>query len=175
MLTPTAELSVDDLEQVIALLQDSFEDFSAHDWGHCLGGLHSLVHEDGQVVAHAALTQRRLWTGGRSLRCGYVEGVAVAAHRRREGLGRRVMLDLQAVGRGYEILALSATEQAVGFYESLRWRGWRGPTSVIAPDGMHRTPEDDGSVYVRATLFDLHKTVDLDAPIACDWRDGDVW
>jgi hypothetical protein len=32
-----------------------------------------------------------------------------------------------------------------------------------------RTPQDDGSVLV------LGGELDLDAPLVCDWRSGDVW
>jgi aminoglycoside 2'-N-acetyltransferase I len=51
------------------------------------------------------------------------------------------------------------------------WLPWRGPASVLAPTGTIRTPDDDGSVFVLPIGIDL----DPAAPLACDWRDGDVW
>ena len=45
------------------------------------------------------------------------------------------------------------------------------PTSVLTPDGVVRTPDDDGSVFVLPVQTDL----DPGAELVCDWRDGDVW
>ena len=42
---------------------------------------------------------------------------------------------------------------------------------MLTPSGMRPTPEDDGCVFVLPVVVD----VDPDAPLACDWRDGDVW
>lgn len=174
-MTATAHLSSDDLRQAVALMQESFADFTGDDWNHAVGGMHSVVHDEGRVVAHGSLVRRQLWTGERSLCCGYVEAVAVAPTHRRRGLATQVMTDLGGLAPGYEILALSASALAVPFYERLGWQRWRGPTSVISPTGLARTPGDDGSLYVHQTGFALEEIVDLDAPIACDWRDGDVW
>jgi aminoglycoside 2'-N-acetyltransferase I len=42
---------------------------------------------------------------------------------------------------------------------------------VLAPTGVVRTPDDDGSVFVLPVSVEL----DTDEAITCDWRDGDVW
>ena len=39
---------------------------------------------------------------------------------------------------------------------------------------MIGTPEEDGLVMVRRTPT-TPSDLDLDAPISCDWRPGDVW
>jgi aminoglycoside 2'-N-acetyltransferase I len=44
-------------------------------------------------------------------------------------------------------------------------------TSALTPDGLRRTPDDDGTVFVLPVDGDL----DLTAELVCDWRDGDVW
>ena len=51
--------------------------------------------------------------------------------------------------------------------------GVAGRTTVRTGRGMIGTPEEDGLVIRRTptTPSDL----DLDAPISCDWRPGDVW
>ncbi|WP_220451302.1 GNAT family N-acetyltransferase [Nocardioides dongkuii] len=165
----TAELVPAQLDEVRAFLDDAFGDFSDDDWRHALGGRHALVHEDGVLVAHGSLVPRRLLAGGRSLRTGYVEAVAVRPDRRRRGHGGAVMAALEALAPAYDLLALSASDAGVPLYEARGWQCWRGPTSVLTPTGLVRTPEDDGSVYV------LGGSVDLDSPIGCDWRDGDVW
>ena len=46
-----------------------------------------------------------------------------------------------------------------------------GPTSVLAPAGLSRTPEGDQSLFVLPVSVE----VDAEAEITCDWRDGDVW
>ena len=74
----TGLLAADVLAQARMLLDEVFAgELTADDWEHCLGGLHALAWQDGELVGHAALVQRRLLHAGRVLRAGYVEGVAV--------------------------------------------------------------------------------------------------
>jgi aminoglycoside 2'-N-acetyltransferase I len=169
----TGELIPEELAAVRALLDEAFDgDFSDEDWEHGLGGTHVLVLEGSdEVIAHGSLVMRRLLHEGRSLRTGYVEGVAVRPDRRRAGHASTVMAALEALGPAYDLLALSATQDGVALYQARGWQRWRGPTSVLAPGGIEPTPDDDGSVYVMAGATVL----DLDGPITCDWRPGDVW
>jgi aminoglycoside 2'-N-acetyltransferase I len=155
------------------LLDAAFEgDFSDHDWEHALGGIHALVWDGADLVGHAALIQRRLLHGGRALRAGYVEGVGVRGDRRGRGHGAAMMSALERVLRGaYDLGALGATDDAVRLYEARGWKRWRGPTSALTPDGILRTQDDDGSVYV----LQIATPLDLDGELTCDWRDGDVW
>jgi aminoglycoside 2'-N-acetyltransferase I len=71
----------------------------------------------------------------------------------------------------YELGALGTGSPA--FYERLGWLRWRGPTFVHTDRGLERTPEEDGGVLVLPTP--TSPAIDLDAPISCDWRPGDVW
>lgn len=169
----TARLGADTLAAAHALLVATFDDLTAEDWEHCLGGMHVLVHDDdGALVGHAALVQRRLLHRGRALRTGYVEGVAVRAGHRREGHGAAMLAALREVARrAYDIAALSATDDAGGFYAALGWTRWRGPSSALTPAGIRRTPDDDGGIFV----LPFATTLDVDGEITCDWRDGDVW
>src|SRR5215217_8069335 len=114
----TADLDAATLAAARSLLDGVFEgDMSDHDWEHSLGGVHALVWEGDELVAHAAVVQRRLLHGGRALLAGYVEGVGVRATRRRRGHGAAVMDALERVVRGaYELGALAATDEAAGFY-----------------------------------------------------------
>jgi aminoglycoside 2'-N-acetyltransferase I len=167
----TAELSAAELADVRELAELAFDDFTDHDWGHALGGMHALVVEDGHLLAHAALVMRRLLHQDRSLRCGYVEAVAVHPDARRRGLGSAVVASLEELAPAYDLLALSASPRGVPLYVSRGWSLWRGPSQVVTVDGLVPTPEDDGSIYVWPGAAPL----DIDAAIACDWRDGDVW
>lgn len=79
---------------------------------------------------------------------------------------------LERVVRGaYELGALGTTDEAVALYEARGWRRWQGPTSALTPDGVVRTADEDGSVYVLPGSARL----DLSGELTCDWRDGDVW
>jgi aminoglycoside 2'-N-acetyltransferase I len=169
----TADLGADTRSAARALLNDAFEgDFNDHDWEHALGGMHALVWERGELTGHASLIQRRLLHGGRALRTGYVEGLAVRADRRGRGHASAMLTVLERLVReGYELGALSSPAAASPLYEAREWRHWEGPTSVLTPTGIARTPEDDGSVYVLPVSHPLMPTGEL----ICDWRDGDVW
>lgn len=156
-----------------ALLDDVFAgEMTDADWEHALGGIHALAWEDGVLIGHASVIQRRLWLGGRALRTGYVEGVGVRADRRRRGVGAALMEPLEhVIRRAYDLGALGSTDMAMGFYAARGWQRWQGPSSALTPRGIERTPDDDGGIYVLPVSVQL----DLTAAIAADWRDADVW
>jgi aminoglycoside 2'-N-acetyltransferase I len=168
----TAELDDAALAAARALCESVFTKYADTDWENALGGVHALIWEDGRLVAHAALVARRLLHGGRPLRTGYVESVAVAPDRRRLGYGAAVMQALHPyLDRGYALGALGATDAGAALYARLGWSLWAGRTAVLAPDGIRMTPNDDRGIFVRPV------TVDLDPAelLICDWRDGDLW
>lgn len=170
----TAELAADELAAIRGLLDAAFDDFTDADWTHGLGGMHALVvggSGGDDVLAHGSLVMRRLLVAGRSLRCGYVEAVATAPEHRRAGHASTVMTALEGLAPAYDLLALSASERAQSFYAGRGWQPWRGPSSVMTPDGTTATPEEDDAIRVLAPAG----AFDLDEPITCDWRDGDVW
>jgi len=172
----TAELTSAESGQVRALLWAAFEaddeGFSEDDWQHALGGRHFLVELGAEIVAHAAVVVRTIEIAGRPLRAGYVEAVATAPDRQREGLGT---LAMRAAGdhvrEAFEIGVLGTGSH--GFYERLGWTTWRGTSFVRTVDGLVATPDDDGYLMVLRTP----STPPLDplAPIVCEWRPGDVW
>jgi aminoglycoside 2'-N-acetyltransferase I len=147
-------------------------DFGDADWEHALGGMHALIFDHGALIAHAAVVQRRLLHRDTALRCGYVEAVAVREDRRGQGLARAVLDAAEQVVRGaYQIGALCASDAGRPLYAARGWLPWRGPTSVLAPSGVIRTPDEDDSVFVLPIGVD----VDTSDELICDWRDGDVW
>jgi aminoglycoside 2'-N-acetyltransferase I len=147
-------------------------DFTDADWEHALGGMHAVIAVRGALIAHGAVVQRRMIHRGVALRCGYLEAVAVAQDWRGQGLATAVMDALEQVLRGaYQIGALSASEAGRPMYAARGWRPWQGTTSVLAPSGVTRTPDDDRSIFVLPVGVD----VDVTGAITCDWRDGDVW
>lgn len=166
----TAELSGPELAAVRSLCDVSFDDFTDADWTHALGGMHALAHVGDRLVGHGSLVLRRLMIDGEWVRCGYVEAVAVDAEHRRAGIGTAVMRALEELAAGYDLLALSASAGAGGFYDAIGWSTWRGPLSVATTVGVVPTPGDEGSLFVRSA-----EPLNLDAPLTCDWREGDVW
>ena len=169
----TADLDDAEPSAVRGLLHEAFDgDFADDDWAHALGGVHALVHDGGRLVGHGSVVRRQLWHGGRLLRAGYVEAVAVAPDRRRQGHATAAMEALEAVIRAdHDLGALSASEDGAGLYAARGWRLWEGPTSVRTTEGRRRTPEDDGSVFVLPGPAPL----DPRGELTCDWREGDVW
>ena len=98
----TADLDAATLKATRALLFDVFvgdDAMTDEDWDHCLGGIHAIVREGEEVIAHASVVQRQLVHAGEALRCGYVEGVAVRSDRRRGGHGAAVMAECERVIR----------------------------------------------------------------------------
>lgn len=168
----TADLSPADLTAVRELLDAAFDgDFSDDDWDHTLGGMHAMAWSGATLVGHAAVVQRRFLYEGRALRTGYVEGVAVHADHRRQGLGAAVMAPVERVIRAaYDLGALSSSEIGVPFYAARGWQRWQGPTWALTPTGRERTEEDDDSVYVLPVTAVVHTNA-----LTCDWRDGDLW
>jgi aminoglycoside 2'-N-acetyltransferase I len=77
----------------------------------------------------------------------------------------------QVLRGAYQLGALSASERGRPVYIARGWLPWKGPTSVLAPAGVSRTPDDDNDLFVLPVTLDLDTT----AEITCDWRDGDVW
>jgi aminoglycoside 2'-N-acetyltransferase I len=169
----TAHVDPKDLGAARALLDDAFPDgFGELDWEHCLGGLHALAWDAGELVGHGALVQRRLFHHGRALRTGYIEGVAVREPSRRSGVGSLLMEELERLVRAaYEVGALSASDVGVPFYHGRGWLRWRGHTGAMGPEGIVATPADDEAVFV----LPVHAPLNPAGHLVCDWRDGDVW
>jgi aminoglycoside 2'-N-acetyltransferase I len=174
-LVHTSDLDAETLHNAREMVTDAFvewTEFTDADWEHALGGMHALILHRGVLIAHGAVVQRRLLHRGTALRCGYVEGVAVRADSRGQGLGRAVMDALeQVIGGAYRLGALSASPAGEQLYGPRGWVPWRGATSALSPEGLIRTPGDDGSIFVLPVDVEL----DPDEELTCDWRDGDVW
>ncbi|MEV0413330.1 GNAT family N-acetyltransferase [Streptomyces sp. NPDC050448] len=174
LLRHTSQLGSGELRELRELLDRAFDgDFADEDFEHALGGMHVLVREGGELVAHGSVVQRRVLYRGRALRTGYVEGVAVRADRRRRGLGGQVMAGLEGViGRAYALGALSASEEGARLYAARGWAVWGGQIGVLGPQGPERLAGEEGSTYVwfppGGVLDDPAGRLDF------DWRDGDV-
>ena len=168
----TADLDASTRRAIRALMDAAFGAVSDDTFENVLGGVHTLLVEDGELVGHASVVQRRMLHAGRALRTGYVEGVAVREDRRRRGHGAAMMSALERVVRsGYQLGALGASEDGGRLYASRGWQLWRGPSSALTPDGIRRTADSDGAIYV----LPVSVPVDLTGELVCDWRPGSLW
>ena len=168
----TAELSSGELAAARALIYEVFDDATEDDWEHCLGGIHAMLWEGDRLIAHGAVIQRRIIYKERPLRTGYVEGVAVRADRRRQGLGGTVMSELERVIKAaYELGALGSSIEGLEFYTARGWQRWQGRSFALTPDGIIRTPDDDDGIFVLPISMPIDATTDL----TCDFREGEPW
>ena len=171
----TKELSraeVDVLRRLFAAAWGEDGTFHESDWEHAKGGVHVLVEDDGEILSHGSVVTRTLEIDGTPIRTGYVEAVATWPRHQGRGYGTLVMREISDVIRSSYPLGALATG-VPEFYERLGWERWRGPTSVRTSNGIERTPDDDGGIMILRTP--VSPPLDLAAPIACDWREGDVW
>ena len=168
----TADLDASAMSAIRGLMDAAFGTVSDDTFDNVLGGVHALILEDGELIGHGSVVQRRLLYGGRALRTGYVEGVAVRADRRRHGHGAAMMAELERVIRSaYHLGALGASPEGGLLYASRGWQLWRGPSSALTPDGIRRTADKDGIIYVLSVSVPL----DVSAELTCDWRPGSLW
>lgn len=173
VLTPAEVARIRDVCDAAFAAVDRLGSFTDDDMAHGLGGIHAIGLEDGEIVAHGSVVERELHVAGRSLRTGYLEGVAVVPERQGRGLGTLVVRALNGEVRArFELGALDTGTFA--FYERLEWERWRGPTWVRTAEGEVRTPDEDGFVMILRTPG-TPEDLDLDEPISCEWRPGDVW
>jgi aminoglycoside 2'-N-acetyltransferase I len=171
---PSAALTRQETRTLRRLFAEAWpdEEFREEDWANAVGGLHVVAEEDGRILSHASVVPRELRAVGRSLRTGYVEAMATWPELQRRGLGSRVLSVVNDhIASIYELGALDTGSPS--FYERSGWIRWRGPTSVRTDGGDLPTPEEDGNVMVLLTSATMD--LDLDGPISCEWRPGDVW
>ena len=154
-LVPTGDLTPGELRAIRALCDAAWagpdEPFDDDDWNHALGGVHAVLEDDGEIVAHGSVVPRTLRAGGarpgRRLRRGRGDPAAPAGR----GFGSAVMRDAEGAHRRH----LRARRPVHGRSLVLRapragpaGRGRRRCSSTATP---RRTPDEDGAVLVRFT------------------------
>jgi len=154
---------------------DPDERFEDADWEHAIGGSHVVVTLGDEIVSHASVVERELRVSGTPIPTGYVEAVATRPDVQGRGYGSLAMTAIgRIIEREFALGALGTGSHA--FYERLGWQTWRGPALVRTPGGDKRTPDDEGYIMIlRTSATPAAVPADLDAPISCDWRPGDVW
>ncbi|MDG4666389.1 GNAT family N-acetyltransferase [Mycobacterium sp. 236(2023)] len=169
------ELSESDLTIGEALVRRAFgSGFRSHDWLHGVDGVHVVISDGNEMLAHASVVTRMLRHNDNVFRTGYVEAVAVRADQQGRGLGRLVMDHAESVIRvRHDLGALNAVKAAEGFYVARGWVLWDGPTRADASSGTVDTYDPVDLIY----LLPANAAVPLDTetPLICDWRPGDLW
>jgi len=180
-LVHTSDLDDETREHARSMVIEAFRaapdyEFTDTDWDHTLGGMHALICQRGALIGHATVVQRRFLIGGTPMRCGYVEAITVREDHRDQGLGSALMDAVEQMLRGgYHLGALRSSESGRPLYTARGWLPWRGPTSVLAPDGLAQTPENDGLLFVLPGQLPPLVMLDTSTAITCDWRGGEVW
>lgn len=143
-------------------LEPYFKTFT--DATHVLGTL------DGVLVSHAMWVTRWLQPGdGPRLRTAYVEMVATAPEFEQRGFATAVMHRLMEAISGFDLAALCPAE--TGVYARLGWVYWWGPLFIHTDEALMPTPDE------RVMILRLPKTpaLDLNLPLAAEWRAGELW
>jgi aminoglycoside 2'-N-acetyltransferase I len=171
------ELTAEESAEMLALCSLAFE-MEYEPLYRTLGGaVHVLARVDDRLVSHALWVTRWLEVGSSErypdglglLRTAYVEAVATHPDYRRRGYAAMVMQRLAREISGYDLAALSAAIPEL--YLQLGWESWQGPLSVRVEGELQPTPDDE----VMILRLPATPPLDLDAPLSCEWREGEVW
>jgi aminoglycoside 2'-N-acetyltransferase I len=171
----SGELGAAEWDELTELCISAFDEPWDGYWESIGPGTHVIATDGrGRMEAHAAIVDRLLYPGDLVVPAAYVEAVAVLPERQRSGLGTEVMEVINGIiDERYPLGALGTGSQP--FYARLGWEVWRGPTWIRQGDGrLQRSADEDGGIMVRRTPS-TPDALDLDAPIAVDWRPGEVW
>ena len=169
-LLPADALTVADRAAIIALCEAAFaEDFSQ--LFDLLGGTrHVLVRLDDRLVSHACWVDRQLQVvDGPIMHTAYVEAVAVAPDRQRQGWGTLALRRVAEAIAAYELGGLATGSP--GFYARLGWEQWRGPTAIRTATTLLPTPGEQPMILRTAHTPPL----DLDTLLTAEWRIGELW
>ena len=128
-----------------------------------------MVFSGERLASHALWIERRLHLRGGTLCAAFVEAVATEPAFQRRGFATSALRALAGAIAGYDVGALSPSD--VGFYQRLDWERWRGPLWAIRDDLWVRQFDETAMILRTGATPPL----DLDADLAVDWREGEVW
>jgi aminoglycoside 2'-N-acetyltransferase I len=161
-----------ELDDLRAWLEVAYDDgpWRAAHWDEIGPGPHVVAEDDdGSLLAHACVAWVPVTIGPTTLPAGYLEDVATRPDARGNGYGTAVVTATHPLIRARAEIGFLATGSQP-FYERLGWTTWRGPSSVIEPDGTRTpTPGEDG--FLMALRFPDTPAVSVDLPISRPRRD----
>jgi aminoglycoside 2'-N-acetyltransferase I len=134
--------------------------------------IHVIATVDGQIVSHALWITRWLAPGGRApLRTAYVEAVATDPAFQRRGHASSVLRALIEEVEGFELAALSPSDQGQELYRRLGWEAWKGPLLIRQGARRMATPDEAIMIHRLPGSPPLH----LEDSMSAEWRPGEVW
>ena len=157
-------------EQVRALCKEAYGEDLTRYFADIGPGVHLIGWHGPALVSHLMWVDRPLYLEGREpLRSAYVELVATRTRDLRHGYATKLMHRLALELGAYDIGALSPSDTTL--YQRLGWERWRGPLTVRTSNGIVATPDEE----VMVLRLPGAPALDLAAPLAVDWRPGEVW
>ena len=168
----TDALSAPGLREILTLCEAAYEEDLAGELRNIGAGVHALGRVSGVLVTHAMIVPRILQPGdGAHLHTAYVELVATESAHQRRGYATALLHALESQMQDFQLGALSPSDAE--FYSRIGWELWRGPLSVRTAAGREASPADEEVMIRRVPR--TPSILDLDAPLSCEWRAGDVW
>ncbi len=136
------ELTLQDHHKISSLLVEAFphaaELFSAQSWRGPRPDCRLLLEsQDGELLAHLDYVVRHIKVGDSVLEVAGVGEVAVRQRVRRQGLGMRLMRELENAVRYHtpvDFGLLYCLETVAGFYERAGWIRVHQPSRFISPE-----------------------------------------
>ena len=158
-------------KEIISLCNRAYEENMESLFDTFVKPSHILGYCDGVLVSHALWVTRYLQAGTNPImRTAYIEAVATDTNYRNRGFAKSIMNHLIGEIQDYELAALSPF--SVEYYERLGWELWRGTLYIRTNENLLTSPEDE-----EVMIFRLPKTpsLDLNASLSAEWREGELW
>ncbi len=173
---PSSALDAKTRAEIIELCESAYgEDFSGL-FETFPDAVHVLARDQqGVLVSHAEWVARWLQPEGhRVLRTAYVEAVATAPFKQRQGLASAVLRrihELLAGDPAWQLGALSPSTPTL--YARLGWELWKGPLAIRHDDRVEPTPAEEQVMILR--LPPTPSTLLTTSLLSAEWRSGELW
>ena len=167
---PGNSLSQNETREVVDLCSQAFEEDYSSYLDVFDDPIHVLAKLDGVLVSHALWITRWMEIKGLPrLRTAYVEGVATQEIQRGKGYATAVMKRLAGEIQEYDIGALSPADTTL--YSRLGWEYWQGQLYSRKDRYWLLVPEE--TAMILRTL--RTPSLEIQAALSIEWREGDVW
>jgi aminoglycoside 2'-N-acetyltransferase I len=161
------DLSEEELENIITLCSNAFnEDFRPY-MKEFTGGTHLLGYYEGTLVSHLLWLSR--WVRIENiplLKTAFLDAVAVDEKYRKRGFASSTMTRFADEITDYDIAAL--TTESPDFYKRLGWQAWQGSVSFRRVDDRVINLTDS-----KLMVLSLPRTpvLDLNEPLTVEWKE----
>lgn len=161
------ELSEEELENIITLCSNAFdEDFRPY-MKDFIGGIHLLGYHGNTLVSHVLWL--KVWVRIENkplLKTAFLDAVAVDEKYRKRGFASSTMTRFAAEITDFDIAVL--TTESPDFYSRLGWQAWLGPVSFQTVDDRI-IPLKDSTLMV--LFLPGTPALDLNEPMIIEWHE----